>query len=191
MKRPILHGCAVFLALFGGLLWTSPAAAGDKSEQLRRTMADISLLSSQMAQRKADAAEIRRALAQRFQDLREEARQEARAKKISTAGQALEQPRILHDLTLMAEIDAYRERYRQMINFYRVAYDRLGYLYQQADDELKMVDTLSDLKIDALLVQAAKVQDSYLPHAQTIVIEPERLTVDPPEAFWPAIAGNP
>lgn len=165
---------------------TLPAtvAANKKDELLRRTMADISLLNCQMAQRRADAAEIRDALSARLEEIKTEARRELGEKRIATEAEALRTPRLLYDLMLMAEIQAYIDRYTQKIGFYRVACDRLSYLYQQADDDLKIVSTLSGMKIDALIAQAEKILDSYLPDAQTIVIQPNTLTVEPPEKVW-------
>ena len=192
MPERLRLNCFVVLLLLWGML-CSPlmAVASGKSDQLRRTMADISLMSGQMAQRKTDAVEIRDQLTQRLQELREEVRLEAETRRITTVDDAMAQPRIMHDLLLMAEINAYQACYSQKINFYRVAYDRLGYLYQRADDDLKIVNTLSDLKIEALLAQAEKVLDGYLPHAQTIVLQSDTLTVGPPEALWKTIGINP
>ena len=85
---------------------------------------------------------------------------------------------------LMAEIQAYIHRYTQKIGDYRVACDRLSYLYQQADDDLKIVNTLSGVKIDALVLQAEKILDNYRPESQTIVIQPDKLTIDAPEKMW-------
>ena len=160
------------------------AMANDKDELLRRTMADISLLNSQMAQRKADAAGIRDTLTQRIKEIENEIRERMGEKGIKTRADALDDPRIFHDLMLIAEIRAYRERFAEKIAYYRVACDRLGYLYQQADDDLKIVTTLSDLKIDALISQAEKVLDGYLSDAQTLVIQPGKLVIEPPQKVW-------
>ncbi len=160
------------------------ATANTKGELLRRTMADISLLNSQLSQRKADAAEIRIALSKRLKELKTEARKEIRAKKITTKNEALKHPRLLNDLILMAEIQAYMNRYKQKIGYYRVACDRLSYLYQQADDDLKIVNALSGMKIDALVSQANQLNKNYLHEAQTILIKPNLLVVEPPEKVW-------
>lgn len=163
------------------------ASADDQGEQLRRTMAEIALLNSQVAQRKAEASEIRDALFQQLQTIKSEAINEAAEKGIRTPAEALDNPRIFHDLALMAEIQAYIARYTQKIGFYRVACDRLGYLHQQADDELKIVSARFDLKIEALISQAKKVIDDYLPEAQTIVIHPKTLTIETPQKIWPTL----
>jgi len=172
------------------LVRPSTVTANNKAELLRQTMADIVLLNSQMAQRKTDAGGIRDALSAQLEAIKTEARREWREKGIDTEAEALKNPRLLYDLMLMAEIQAYIRRYTQKIGDYRAACDRLSYLYQQADDDLKIVSTLSGMKIDALVSQADKILDGYLPEAQTIVIQPDQLTIETPEKMWEALSGS-
>lgn len=169
------------------MVFPSAVTANNKAELLRQTMADIALLNSQMAQRKTDADGIRDALSAQLETIEKEARRQCRDKGISSEADALKNPRLLYDLMLMAEIQAYIHRYTQKLGYYRVACDRLSYLYQQADDDLKIVSTLSDMKIDALISQAEKILDGYLPEAQTIIIQPDRLTIEAPEKIWQAL----
>ena len=166
------------------LVVPSTVTANNKAELLRQTMADIALLNSQMAQRKTDAGGIRDALSAQLEAIKTEARREWREKGIDTEAEALKNPRLLYDLMLMAEIQAYIQRYTQKIGDYRVACDRLSYLYQQADDDLKIVSTLSGMKIDALISTAEKILDAYRPEAQAIVIQPDKLTIETPEKMW-------
>jgi len=170
------------------LVVPSTVTANNKAELLRQTMADIALLNSQMAQRKADAGGIRDALSAQLEAIKTEARREWREKGIDTEAEALKNPRLLYDLMLMAEIQAYIQRYTQKIGDYRVACDRLSYLYQQADDDLKIVSTLSGMKIDALISTAEKILDGYRPEAQAIVIQPDKLTIETPEKMWQALS---
>ena len=175
---------AIVLAL---LVLPSTVAADNNAERLRETMTDIALLKGQMVQRKTDADGIRDALSEYLKAIETEARREWREKGLNTEVEALNNPRLLYDLMLMAEIQAYIRRYTQKIGYYRVACDRLSYLYQQADDDLKIVSTLSGMKIDALASQADKILDGYLPQAQTIVIQPDKLTIETPEKMWEAL----
>jgi hypothetical protein len=162
----------------------SSALANANGQQLRQTMADIALLNGQLSQRKTDAAGIREVLSARLKEIKNEAEQEWREKGIKTSADALNNPRLFYDLKLMGEIQAYIDRYTQKIGYYRLACDRLAYLYQQADDDLKIVSTLSGMKVDALISQAEKILNEYLPDAQTLVIRPGTLTVEPPEKIW-------
>ena len=175
---------ALLLSLFTIMATPSTPWANDKGGQLRKAMADIALLSAQMNQRKADAMEIRDQLTAQLQSIEAEARKIVKESDINTQKEALSHPRLYHDLKLMGEIRAYIGRYSRKIGYYRVAGDRLGYLYQQADDDLKIVNTLSDLKIAALISQTEKILDGYFSDAQTLVISPQHLTIDSPEKMW-------
>ncbi len=155
--------------------------ASGKGELLRRSMAEIALLNGQMAQRKDEATNTRDKLLSQLEAYKKEAFQVLRDNKIKSRAEALNQPRVYYNLRLVAEHQAYIDRYIEKIDFYRVACDRLSYLYQQADDDLKIVTTLSDLKIDALVSQTGKILDGYLPDAQTIVINPSSITLATPE----------
>ena len=166
------------------LVFPSTVTANNKAELLRQTMAEIALLNSQMAQRKTEADAIREALSVQLEAIDAEARRQWREKGISSKADALKDPRLFYDLMLMAEMEAYINRYSQKIGYYRVACDRLSYLYQQADDDLKIISTLSDMKIDALVSQVEKVLDGYLPEAQTIIIQPDTLAIQAPEKMW-------
>jgi hypothetical protein len=170
--------------LLAGLVRPLAAMPSADSEQLQGTMAAIALLNKQLAQRQADAAQIREQLSVRLKAVRAEALQEIRDSRIDHETEALSHARLHYDLMLMAEIRAYINRYARKIAYYRVACDRLGYLYQQADDDLKIVNTLSGVKIEALTSQVEKVLDGYLADAQTLVIQPETLSVESPEAIW-------
>lgn len=183
----IIHRLLIAVIVVGAMAWSSTVTAETKREQLRQTMADISLLNGQMGQRKTDADGIREALSTRLKAIKTEALRELRDKGIRSDAQALNNPRLFYDLRLMAEIQAYIHRYTQKIAYYRVACDRLSYLYQQADDDLKIVSTLSDLKIDALIAQVEKILNGYLPDAQTLVLQPNTLSVEPPQKVWKAL----
>jgi hypothetical protein len=158
--------------------------AGDKGGQLRQTMADIALLNSQLVQRQSEAAEIRDALAARLATIKAEAVRHAREGSIKSEDAALKAPRLRYNLMLIAEIEAYIARYTQKIGYFRVACDRLSYLYQQADDDLKIVTTLSGLKVDALISQAEKTIDEYLADSQALVIRADTMTIASPEKIW-------
>lgn len=180
MKRVLLT--IGFLAVC--LAMATIVGANTKGEQLRRAMADLSLLNNQLSQRKADAAEIRDVLSQQAKEIKAEARKEILAKKVTKKSEALTHPRLVYNFMLMAEIQAYIDRYKQKIRYYRLACDRLSYLYQQADDDLKIVSTLSGMKVDALISQANQLNRSYLSEAQTILLKPNLMVLDPPEKIW-------
>jgi hypothetical protein len=180
-------GIGIVSILFGFLLWSfvpTDVSASEKSERLRQTMADLSLLNSQLLERKTEAESIRADLSVKLMEIKKEARKEIHSARIRNKTEALQHPRILYDLMLMAEIQAYMDRYKKKIGYYRVACDRIGYLYQRADDDLKIVNTLSGMKVEALVSQASQLNKTYLKEAQTIVIKPDLIVIEPPERIW-------
>lgn len=184
----LLPGALTIAVVWLLVVWPSTGTATVKGEQLRRAMADITLLNGQLVQRKTDAAGIRDALTVRLNAIKAETDETLRKTGIKSQAEALKNPRLFYDLMLIAEIQAYIDRYVKKIAYYRVAGDRLNYLYQQADDELKIDNTLSGMKIDALVSQVEKILDTYLPDGQTLVIHPGSLTIDPPEKIWNALS---
>lgn len=184
--KPILAGLSFVFCLWAVFPGVA-AAASNGAEQLRKTMADIALLNNQLAQRKADAARLREELSERIEEIKAEIREKATESKIKDEKEALKTPRILFDLRLIAEIQAYMKRYAREMSYYQVACDRLSYLYQQADDDLKIVNTLSGMKIGALVSQTEKIVNAYLPDAQTIVIQPGSMVIASPESVWKSI----
>jgi hypothetical protein len=191
LPAPICRALLVGLLLSTGLARPLAAMQTADSRQLQRTMADIALLSNQLARRQADAVQIHEQLSTRLKVVRTEALQLIRDHRIDSEAEALAHVRLRYDLLLMAEIQAYMERYARKIAYYRVACDHLGYLYQQADDDLKIVNTLSGVKVEALTSQVKKVLDGYLADAQTLVIEPDTLTVESPQRIWKLLQTTP
>lgn len=179
----LVVACLLLTALGTGM-------ANDNGDQLRRTMADISLLNGQLAQRQADAAQLREKLSSRLNEIKLEIGERVRETGAKDFAAAMQIPRIRFDLQLMAEIQAYMDQYARKIRYYRVACDRLSYLYQQADDDLKIVNTLSGMKIDALVSQTEMILTAYLPDAQTLVIHPTDMVVASPEAVWGQLYGG-
>ena len=175
------------IIVFVLLVLPAGVIASDKGEQLRQTMADIALLNSQLVQRKAEAVEIREALKARLETVKAEAISQARQGLIKSEKAALKAPRLRYNLMLIAEIEAYIDRYTEKIAYFRVACDRISYLYQQADDDLKIVTTLSGLKVDALIAQAEKTINEYLADSQALVIMADTIGIAPPERIWQRI----
>jgi len=176
------------LILFG-LAWavTASPVMGNtehKTEQLRRIMAQITVRTSQIAQRQADAAALREALALKLAGIQTEVWHEFHATEIKTESDLFERPKLWYSLMLMAEIESYRNRYREKIDDYRLICDRLDYLYQQAADDLKMVATLPGVTVDARAAQADEILEAAFVDAQSILIDPGRLHTDPPATIW-------
>jgi hypothetical protein len=157
---------------------------------LQQKMAEISLLQSQINERKSEAIEIREKLYMQLSDLTTEIKTILDQEKIKTFESAKEVPRIYHNIQLSSEIYAYISQFNQKIRFYQIGQDKLDYLYQQADDDLKIINTLTHLKIEALLTQIDAVIFEYLPEAHRILISLDNMNSIDAKTVWNKIRPN-
>ncbi len=168
----------------------SGASGADNTSALRQKMADISLLQSQLNERKREAIDIREALYRHLSVLRSEIEGLVDQEKITAFKTAQYYPRIRYNLQLSGEVLAYIDQFNQKISFYQIGQDKLDYLYQQADDDLKIINTLTHLKIEALLAQIDVVIFEYLPEAHRILISLNELEIDGADTIWKKIMGK-
>ncbi len=168
-----------------------PGTLGDDNiSELRQKMADISLLQSQLNERKREAINIRESLYTHLTVLKSEIEDLVAQKKIRDFKTAQYHPRVRYNIQLSGEIMAYIDQFNQKIRFYQIGQDKLDYLYQQADDDLKIINTLTHLKIEALLAQIDVVIFEYLPEAHRILISLSELEIDRADVIWNKITGK-
>lgn len=183
----------LFVACIGmGIIsaFPNPAAANPKAEELEQKIADITLLHNQLNDRTHQAATIRNALIEQKDALSAEVAVLVKSLNIKTLSQARRHHRIRYNLELLRTIWAYLDQFEAKLLFYQTGRDKLGYLKQLSDDDIKMINTLNDMKIDALTTQISLVVNRYLPEAHAIEIDPDR--IDPPssEKVWRRIQGH-
>jgi hypothetical protein len=75
------------------------------------------------------------------------------------------------------------------LSFYQSGRERLGYLRKLAEDDIRMITTLSDLKIDALTTQISLMITRYLPEAHVIQIDPQEVPLTSLEQAWKRSTG--
>jgi hypothetical protein len=173
------------------LVWAASSPAADKAAELQRKMADVSLLQAQLAEKKNQAIRIREQLYGHLETLKAEILTEQKQARITTYPAALKCPRIRYNLRLSGEIHAYIAKFNDKIRFYQIGLDKLDYLYQQVDDDLKIIQTINNLKIEALTAQIEAVIAEYLPEAHRILINLEPLQEENPQLLWEKIASAP
>jgi hypothetical protein len=177
---------SILALLFYRIIFGSPTLVFSEANttDLQQKMAEISLLQNQLNQRKTNAIEIREKLYGHLSTLGSEVKTIAAKKKITTFKSAQAHPRILHNLQLYGEVQSYIDLIDQKIRYYQIGLDKLDYLYQCADDDLKIINTLTHLKIEALLTQIDIVIQTYLPEAHRILISLDNLDISAAKTVW-------
>jgi len=181
----------VKFALIVLLLITAPwfkAQANSNLEELHHKIADIVLLKDQLGDRKQQAEAALEALLKQQNELLAEARLLIKSLGIKSLQDAQQNLRLHYDMELLGTIVSYRQKFETKIRFYQNGRDKLNYLQQLAEDDTKMVTTLSDFHIDALATQISLVINQYLEEAHSIQINPQNIEMISSQRIWEGIA---
>ena len=179
------------LLLWCAFIWAAPALANPKMSELEHKIADLSLLQEQLAHRITQIQGIRGALIEQRSMLTSEISLFLKNHQIKSLQQAQEQMRLRYNIELLRTVLTYGDELDAKILFYQNGRERLAYLSQLAEDDMRMISALNDLKIDALTTQISLIINRYLPEAHAIQIDPHRVTLLSAQQVWDRITkGN-
>lgn len=176
------------LLLWCAFILAAPAAANPKLSELERKIADLTLLQEQLAHRITQIQEIRGALIEQRNMLTSEVNLLVKNHQIKSLQQAQEQMRLRNNIELLRTVLTYGDELDAKILFYQNGRERLAYLSRLAEDDMRMISALNDLKIDALTTQISLIINRYLPEAHVIQIDPQRVTLLSAQQVWDRMA---
>lgn len=159
-------------------------SANSKADELKRKIADIGLLSQQLGDRQQQAEAVLASLVVQQNELLAEVRLLQRSLNFKSYQQAMKYERAYYNIELLRTIMAYTNEFTNKIRFYQSGQDKLTYLQQLADDDIKMIGALNDFEIDALTTQISLVINKYLGEAHIIQIDPEKINLSTPKTVW-------
>ncbi|UCF82722.1 MAG: hypothetical protein JSV50_16225 [Desulfobacteraceae bacterium] len=162
-------------------------ATNSKTFTLRSKMAEISSLRQKVTERKVQAAKLCEQLKQRIRELEKEIRGEIRNSEISFFQEAILNPRIDHNIKLIQKTFSYVSRLKEKIQFLNIASEELAFFYQLAEDDLRILETLKDMKIEKLTDQIDQISAKYQSEASRLVIDSDGIVLNPPEDIWESI----
>jgi hypothetical protein len=174
----------IFITLLCIGFWTSAACAGSEADELRRKIADIGLLKEQLSDRIQQAESVLAELLTQQRNLAAELRLLHKSYNFKSYQQVRKFDRAHYNIELLRSLTAYAEAFTQKIQYYHSGYDKLTYLRQLAEDDIKMINTMNDFEIDALTTQISLVINTYLREAHVVQIDPEKIELDSSESIW-------
>lgn len=186
IKFTMLRAFTVLCLLFIGFS-AIDASANTKSEELQRKIADIGLLAQQLEDRRQQAEAVLASLLSQQNDLVSEIRLLQKSLNFNTYSQVETYDRARYNIALLRTITAYNDKITDKIKVYKTGRDKLSYLQQLAEDDIKMIRTLNDFEIDALTTQISLVINKYLGEAHIIQIDPKNIQLAAPESIWEGI----
>lgn len=190
MIRFVTRNLAINLALACLLVISvavTRASADSKSEELQRKIADIALLRQQLVDRKTHAEVMHVKLLEQQADLVAEVRLLQKSFGFKSYQQAKKYDRVHYNIELIQTILAYNLMFSDKIKIYQTGYEKLNYLHQLAEDDIKMIRTLNDFEIDALTTQISLVINRYIEEAHIIQIDQKSIKLPPAKKIWEGI----
>lgn len=182
MSKAFITVCLLFI-----VICPMDVSANTKSEELQRKIADIGLLAQQLEDRRLQAEAVLAALVSQQNDLVSEVRLLQKSLNFKSYSQVEEYDRARYNIALLRTITAYTDKITDKIKIYKTGKDKLSYLQQLAEDDIKMIRTLNDFEIDALTTQISLVINRYLGEAHIIQIDPKDIQLPAPEHIWKGI----
>ena len=162
-------------------------ANNSKTSTLCSKMAEISLLRQKVMERKVQASKLCEQLKQRIKELEKEIKVEGKGKTITSFQEAVRNTRINYNLKLIQKTLSYISRLKEKIQLFNIASEELAFAYQLAEDDLRILETLDDMKIEKVVDQIDKTSGKYQSEASRLVIDSNGIVLTPPEEIWESI----
>ena len=176
----VIMGCLCCL-----LIPSSPACANnDKIIEVTHKMAEIQSMQNRVKLRSDKATDIRNALNQKMRSYIEEVIAEHQHLNTTAFKSVVQKPRIQFDLNLIGKLSAYIHVLDQKIAYFESGQERMVYLYQQAEDDLKLIETLNDMHVDDLISRIDSLLAEYINELQNELIHFAELPQYSPEKVW-------
>lgn len=187
IKNTIERGLWIFIILGMVLGYSPPSMANPKIKDLKQKAADMALLRHQLDDRIEQAKVIREKFRHQKQSMIDEISLLRRGHKINRFVDADQDLRIHYNLKLIGSMEAYLNQIEYKITVFETGQDKLIYLQKMASDDIKMIDALNDLEIDALTTQISLVINQYLAEAHVIQLNRADIQPTPPQKVWHSI----
>lgn len=178
---------ALCIGATGSLATAAQSSGPDKAQQLKQKIEDIKLLRQQLQDRNQKAESILNELLALRNEIVSEVRILVKSLNIKSLEQARKHHRMHYNIELLRYVVAYIDEFDSKVRLYRTGIDKLTYLHQLAADDIRMVSTLSDFRIDALATQISLMINRYMPEAHTIRIDPRHVLNASDQSVWDAI----
>ncbi len=172
--------CLLMLVFLAGPLF----AAEPKTELLNKRMIKIKSVQGIIEKKLLLAIEMRKKLKGRMVDLGEEILEIQKDLKITSYEKATDSPRIKNNLMLLGQLHAYLSKLNSEIENLEIGLAKLTFLYQLAEDDLKIIETLNHMKVEGLLAEIDRTMAKYTSVYGDYLFESKNLLLPKPKKIW-------
>jgi len=190
MKKS-LFGYAVMTIVAVGL-GTSVFGAVNVAKQdlLQQRITEIQALQARMDDIRSQTVALQGELQGKVAAYAKEIRKEQADRDLQNYQQAIKVYRVRYNLKLLQQITAYLAAVAERIAFFQAGREQVDFLYQQAQDDLKMVQTLSDMEINGFIDRMDQVLAKYEKAVNSSLFDIEKIEQAEMEALWLSISNS-
>jgi len=160
------------------------AASSLATARLQDKMSEIIRLRETIIDKTVQAIEVRCQLQEQIREYSQEINHERKQHQLATYQEAHRIQRIRNNLMLIQKLDGYLGSLEKRINYFQDGSQQLEFLYLQAQDDLRIIEALKYMEVEALLRQMQSVIREYLPEADKRLLDARHVIMAAPEDVW-------
>lgn len=161
-----------------------------KLDLLQQRINEIQALQTRMDDIRSQAVALQGALQGKADAYSKEIQKEQADRDLKNYQQAIKVYRVRYNLKLMQQITAYLAAVSERITFFQEGREQVDFLFQQAQDDLKMVQTLSDMEITGFIDRMDQVLAKYEKAVNSRLFDIENIQQAELEALWHSISNS-
>jgi hypothetical protein len=162
-------------------------ADNPKAEKIRYRLMEILSLREAIGEKNDQAVAMRSQLEEYMTELKKEIEDEQIRSGLTSYHEAIRSPRVYYDLKLIQQLLAYILEFNEKIEDLRVGAERLEFIYQLADDDLRIVETLNDMEVEDLMNQINNVLREHAPKTSNSFFDVNEIDLSDLEKIWDEI----
>jgi hypothetical protein len=175
------------------LLWVGPGAciAGDVgSDQFKHKIDALKNLQEKVTDCIDTALAVRANLTAWGREFAGEIKDVHQRDRYGSYAEAIRNPRVQYNLKLIQMVSGYTGALDEKIIFFKDSLEQIRFLYRQAEDEFKMMQTLGSLENASLLDRIDRLLIEYRAELKKDLIVSARISFRPCDAIWREIVDN-
>ena len=175
----------VILSFLALLISFNPVLAGGlKTNALQKKIYEISSLRAKIIDKIDQAVEMRVGLECQLSVLRDEIRSEQTRSGVYSYPEALQNLRIRYNLSLIQLLRAYILRLNERIAYFQNGDEHLKFLAQEIKDDIAIINTLKDMKINSLTDRINRLLDEFIPETKKPIFDVTDIRMIPVVKLW-------
>lgn len=179
----------IWMILFpvGLLLWVdigACAAGTGGAVEFKQKIDALKHIQEKVTERIDTALAVRADLTDRGSEFAGEIKDIQQRHRYGSYAEAVSNPRIDYNLKLLQMVSGYTGALDEKIVFFKDSLEQIRFLYRQAEDEFKMIQTLGALENARLLDRIGRLSIDYRAEIQKDLIEPACISFRPCDAIW-------